>query len=118
MKVKVDDQEQWKQVLPMMFDPGNLDEIDSTVSDTKISIYISMLDDNKAFLSDTNSWKPIALTSDIEFSAYISTEIELMFSEHVRDFHLAGSKTSAEFDAALMKKDFSNFNPNELYGSP
>lgn len=81
----------------------------------RIEIYISLKDDNKNLLSDTTSWKNVAIRTSDELSNYLSNEISSMMSQHIKDYHLGASKTYSDYDELLLAKDLSNFNINDAY---
>lgn len=103
----------WDQKLPMLFDYGQL----NTAAPQAIQIYVSLLDDNKKFLSDSQAWTNIVLSSDESFNQYISTEISILIENHVKNYHLDGAKTNKEFSDILLKRDFSNFDVSALYNA-
>lgn len=112
----------YRQVLPSLFDycydystKEYLSGLSQNDKPKKIEIYISLKDDNKEELSNTLYWQNINLENDNFLSTYISSIFDQEFSKHIRDYHLDGSKTSADFNELLLKKDFSNFDVNEIY---
>ena len=110
------------RVYPMLFDycyDYDHDKYDPNRSPenkgNRVEIYISLVDDNKSFLSDTASWKSICIRTNGELSSYISSQVSTMFDIHVRDYHLGGASTYEEFDSMLLAKNLSNFNINDAY---
>lgn len=103
----------WDQKLPMLFDYGPL----NTSTSPAIQIYVSLLDNNKEFLSNSQAWTNIVLSDDNAFNSYISTEISILMEDHIKNYHLDGIKTNEEFSNILLKRDFSNFDVSALYNA-
>lgn len=102
---------EWEQKLPPLFDVG------FKTSSSKIEIFVSLIDDNKEYLSNSQAWTNIVLSNDLAFSTYISTEIELLFDKHIQDYHLGGISSKTDFANILLKRDFSNFDISALYNA-
>lgn len=101
------------QYLLPLFDYGAYDSINNQ----PIEIYISLINDNKELLSNTNAWHNIILSDYIQFNKYISTELNLLFNKHIEEYHLGGISSNQEFANILVKKDFSNFEISSLYNT-
>jgi hypothetical protein len=78
---------------------------------------VSLINDNKELLSNSQAWANIVLSDGQAFKEYISTELCLMFDEHINNYHLGGIKTNEEFSDILLKRDFSNFEISALYNA-
>ena len=125
------DHPDYKQIFPMLFDycwnysTGKYDPPARYTSpsqkpprDThRIEIYISLADNNKSLLSDTTSWKNVTIRTAAEQRSYLSNEISSMFNQHIKDYHLGGVKTADEFESLLLKKNFANFNIDNVYNA-
>ena len=125
------DHPDYKQIFPMLFDycwnysTGKYDHPARYTSpsqkpprDThRIEIYISLADNNKSLLSDTTSWKNVTIRTADEQRSYLSNEISSMFNQHIKDYHLGGVKTADEFESLLLKKNFANFNIDNVYNA-
>lgn len=109
----------WKQFLPSLFDycydyqTNTYRYEDSQMC--AVQIYISLSDNNKAELSDTNYWHNIVLKTNNELSTYLSTAFQKEIDQHIKNYHLDGAKELSTFDSLLLKRDFSNFNMDEIY---
>lgn len=101
------------QYLPPLFDYGAY----STRANQPIEIYVSLIDDNKELLSNSQAWTKTVLSNINEFKSFISNEISLMFTKHINDYHLGGLSTNEDFSEILIKKDFSNFDISALYNT-
>ena len=125
------DHPEYKQIFPMLFDhcwnysTGKYDPparytspSQKPPSDThRVEIYISLVDNNKSLLSDTTSWKNVTIRTAAEQRSYLSNEISSMFNQHIKDYHLGGVKTADEFESLLLKKNFANFNIDNVYNA-
>ena len=125
------DHPDYKQIFPMLFDycwnysTGKYDNparytspSQKPPSDThRVEIYISLVDNNKSLLSDTTSWKNVTIRTAAEQRSYLSNEISSMFNQHIKDYHLGGVKTADEFESLLLKKNFANFNIDNVYNA-
>lgn len=101
----------WAQKLPMLFDCGDLS------ADANVEIFISLIDNNKEYLSNSNAWANIILSNENAISTYISTEISILMDKHLKDYHLNGISTEQQFSDIILKSDFSNFNISALYNA-
>lgn len=125
------DHPEYKQIFPMLFDYcwnysiGKYDPPSKytpsspkpTSDPHRIEIYISLIDNNKSLLSDTASWKNVTIRTANEQRSYLSNEISSMFNQHIKDYHLGGVKTEDEFESLLLKKNFANFNVDNVYNA-
>lgn len=75
----------------------------------KIELYISKVNDNKSYLSDTAAWQSLVLSDENSLSAFISAEVDAIFSQHMKDYHFGGNLSRDEIDQVLLKNDMSNF---------
>lgn len=114
-----------KQYFPPMFDycydyvgtandpPG----YKPNMAGRKVQIYVSLADNNKSLLSDMTAWKNVAIRTDSEMSAYLSSEFSRMIADHVRDYHMGGAKTFEDYDSLLLAKNLSNFSISGVYNA-
>lgn len=112
----------YRQVLPSLFDycydyatSAYLSGLVLNGKPMPIEIYVSLKDDNKEEISNSLYWQNINLKDNAFLSTYISSIFDQEFYKHKRDYHLDESKTSADFNKLLLRKDFSNFNVDEIY---
>lgn len=114
-----------KQYFPPMFDycydyvgtPKDPPGYKPNMANRKVQIYVSLIDDNKSLLSDTTAWKNVAIRTNGEMSAYLSSEFSRMIADHVRDYHMGGAKTFDDYDSLLLAKNLSNFSISGVYNA-
>ena len=95
----------WEQLLPPLFDYGPY----SGTDDLRVELYVSLQDDNKEMLSNSNAWSNVVLSSQAEYEKFIKTEVDILFAEHLKNYHLDGSLTPSEINDVLLANNLSNF---------
>lgn len=95
----------WEQLLPPLFDYGPY----SGTDDLRVELYVSLQDDNKEMLSNSNAWSNVVLSSQAEYEKFIKTEVDILFAEHLKNYHLDGSLTPSEINDILLASNLSNF---------
>ena len=92
-------------LLPPLFDYGPY----SGTDDLRVELYVSLQDDNKEMLSNSNAWSNVVLSSQAEYEKFIKTEVDILFAEHLKNYHLDGSLTPSEINDVLLANNLSNF---------
>lgn len=100
-----------QQLYDPLFEYGSLK---TTTSKDRIQLFVSTIDNNKEQLSNSTAWHTLVLSSDDEYKNFISTEIDLLFSEHVKNYHMDGDLTKDDVDDILLHKSLSNFNIEDV----
>ena len=95
----------WEQLLPPLFDYGPYSGKDNL----RVELYVSLQDDNKEMLSNSNAWSNVVLSSQAEYEKFIKTEVDILFAEHLKNYHLDGSLTPSEINDILLASNLSNF---------
>ena len=95
----------WEQLLPPLFDYGPY----SGTDDLRVELYVSLEDDNKEMLSNSNAWSNVVLSSQAEYEKFIKTEVDILFAEHLKNYHLDGLLTPSEINDILLARNLSNF---------
>ena len=90
----------------------------SNASEERIQLYISTIDDNKEYLSNTIAWKNAVISSQGAFEQYIKDELSLMFDKHLDDYHLGGLSTMENVDDNFLANNLSNFNLEQVFNKP
>lgn len=105
-KVRIWNVKKIVQYLDPLFEYGEYDGSERT-----IQLFISTKDNNKDLLSNVESWQNLILSSQEEFDNFISTEVDLLFKDHIKNYHLDGILSNkTEIDELLLSRDLSNFN--------
>jgi len=77
--------------------------------DARVELYVSTCDDNKELLSNRTAWNNVILSSQAEYESFIKTEVDYLFAEHMKNYHLDGSLTPGEINNILLANNLSNF---------
>ena len=105
-KIRVWNETKYVQYLDPLFDYGPYNGNPKQ----RIELYVSTIDNNKELLSNRTAWNCIVLSDQNEYDKFISTEISILFADHMKNYHLDGLLSSkADVDALLMSRDLSNF---------
>lgn len=86
----------------------------NAVPDQQIELYISKIDNNKCYLSDSAAWQSLILSDENSFSSFISSEIDAIFDSHMKNYHFDGNLAPGEIDQVLLRNDMSNFDINDV----
>lgn len=102
-------------ITQQMYDPlFEYGPLCTTSVDNRIQLYVSTIDNNKEQLSNANAWHTLVLSSDDEYKHFIETEISILFSEHVKNYHMDGDLTEKDVNSILLHKSLSNFNIDDI----
>lgn len=99
-----------QQLYEPLFNYGNTLDITSPNPAHRIELYVSTIDNNKELLSNTTAWHTIILSDDNAYQNYIETEINILFDEHIKNYHMDGDLTKSKINDLLLHRNLSNFN--------
>ena len=83
----------------------------------RIEVYVSTVDDNKELLSNRIAWKNIILSDQASYDNYISTEVSILFDQHISAYHFNNELNPDNITDTLLRADMSNFNINAVQQS-
>lgn len=98
----------YTRVYDQLFEFGNA-RPNVVDKDSRIEVYVSTIDDNKELLSNRNAWKSVVLSDQAAYDSYISTEVSILFDQHISAYHFNNELTPENISDTLLQVDLKNF---------